>query len=330
MPGHTQSMLRQLQSRQRIGSLQARANLRKQLRVEAKSIETAHEDINEIIEEADTREANRRKRMKRYGDVGRVVGAVAATVTGNPILGATLYAGGGRIGTEIGEKYVIGGGEGIKKRAGARMITEKEQQEILDSVPLVLNKSKKAILSKQMSDVNSQFKRRDNALQAAQWGNAFEDFITYVMFAGATNKKLRKSYTEWAQGDGTLAEIFKSGTKEGGYIDPTKQVFKGFEGLYDNLGKRLGKNLNNVPKGSGASVGRTISRFEHMVKMNAPQGVTEGSGAKGFTQYSVPKSIFDVSKPVGSKSAGGIISRFEQTMARKLKHLRDMGKMKGY
>lgn len=286
MPGHTQSLLRQLQSRQRIGTLQARANLRKQIKTEAKAIESAQADINEIIQEADTREANRRKRMKRYGDVGRIIGGIAATVTGNPILGATLVAGGGRIGTEIGEKYVIGGGNLIKKRAGARMITEKEKEEILDSVPLILNKSKKAVLSKQMSDINSQFKRRDNALQAAQWANAFEDFLTYVTAAGVANKGMREAYTNWSTGQGTLAEFFKGGE---GYVDPTKQVFQGFEGLYSNLSKRLGKNLNNVPK--------------------------------RFTQYSVPKSIFDVSKPVVSKA------RTVPPVTTRLDH---MMKMKGY
>ena len=277
MPGHTQSMLRQLQSRQRIGTLQGRANLRSQIKAESKSIESAHEDINEIIQEADTREANRRKRMKRYGDVGRIIGGVAATFTGNPILGAALFAGGGRVGTEIGEKYVIGGGNLIKKRAGARMITEKEKKEILDSVPLILNKSKKAVLSKQMSDVNSQFKRRDNALQSAQWGNAFEDFLLYVAAAGATNKGMRESYNSWARGEGgTLKDIFKGGE---GYVDPTKQVFEGFGDVYSNLTKRLGKNLNNVskenpfdfkafiPGRSERSVGRTIGRTDHMMKM---------------------------------------------------------------
>ena len=252
------SMLKRIQSKQRLGEYRGKVEFRQKLKTEAKSLDNAQQRLNEIIAESDEQLLKKKKRMNLLGNVGRAIGAGVAAVTGAGLLaGAAYYAIGGKLGSEVGQNIAS------KK---SRRLEEEEQEEILANTPLIYNKSKKAVLSSAMNEINK---------------------------AGAiANSGVRESFLKFTKGTGSLPEVFKAGTTEGGYIDPTKQVFQGFGNLIDKLGKNkaVSANLNAPP---------VKSRFEHMMKINAPQVVTKGSRAKGFTQYSVPKSIFDVSKPVG-------------------------------
>ncbi|BAQ85399.1 hypothetical protein [uncultured Mediterranean phage uvMED] len=278
------SMLKRIQSKQRLGEYRGKVEFRQKLKTEAKSLDNAQQRLNEIIAESDEQLLKKKKRMNLLGNVGRAIGAGVAAVTGAGLLaGAAYYAIGGKLGSEVGQNIAS------KK---SRRLEEEEQEEILANTPLIYNKSKKAVLSSAMNEINNNFIRKDNQLDAMQWSQSFEDFLTYVKAGAIANAGVRTSFLDFTKGDGTLAEVFKAGTTEGGYIDPTKQVFQGFGNLIDKLGKNkaVSANLNAPP---------VKSRFEHMMKINAPQVVTKGSRAKGFTQYSVPKSIFDVSKPVG-------------------------------
>jgi hypothetical protein len=237
-------MLKRIQSKQRLGEYRGKVEFRKKLKEEAKSLDNAQQRLNEIIAESDEQLLKKKKRMNLLGNVGRAIGAGVAAATGAGLLaGAAYYAIGGKLGSEVGQNIAS------KK---SRRLEEGEQEEILANTPLIYNKSKKAVLSSAMNEINNNFIRKDNQLDAMQWSQSFEDFLTYVKAGAIANPELRKSFLKFTKGtEGVgLPEIFKAGTTEGGYIDPTKQVFQGFGNLINKLGKNKAviTNLNFSPE----------------------------------------------------------------------------------
>ena len=175
------------------------------------------EAAEERMGDLDVREANRAKRMGRYGDVGRVLGAIAGTFTGDPVKAAGAYAGGGRVGAEIGEHYAItpgkllegiwpGGkpwepGKVVQKRAPAGQVPTFDE-------PVLFHKSKKAQLNKRISDLNTFIKRTQKDMNTAQWANAFTDFLGHIQTSLAINPQMRESLQAWKDNKGDFMSIF--------------------------------------------------------------------------------------------------------------------------
>ena len=140
-------LLRRIDQKNRRKLFQTSLNISQGKRKEEKALEEALSKVDEIVLESESREAKRSKRMKRYSDVAGLLAMAAAGPLGLGVLGAgALYAGGRRIGSELGEKRAISR-SGIEKRKGQRRIDDEEAEEILNAVPLVFDKGQKAILS---------------------------------------------------------------------------------------------------------------------------------------------------------------------------------------
>ena len=175
------------------------------------------EAAEERMGDLDVREANRAKRMGRYGDVGRVLGAIFGAGTGDPVKAAGLYAGGGRTGAEIGEHFAITPGkllEGIgfggkpwepwkvvQGRAPAGQVPTFDE-------PVLFHKSKKAQLNKRISDLNTFIKRTQKDMNTAQWANMFTDFLGHLQTSFVMNPQMRESFQAWRGGEGDFMGMF--------------------------------------------------------------------------------------------------------------------------
>ena len=111
-------LLRRIDQKNRRKLFQTSLNISQGKRNEEKALEEALSKVDEIVLESESREAKRSKRMKRYSDVAGLLAMAAAGPLGLGVLGAgALYAGGRRIGSELGEKRAISR-SGIEKRKG--------------------------------------------------------------------------------------------------------------------------------------------------------------------------------------------------------------------
>jgi len=116
------SMLKRIQSKQRLGEYRGKVEFRQKLKTEAKSLDNAQQRLNEIIAESDEQLLKKKKRMNLLGNVGRAIGAGVAAATGAGLLaGAAYYAIGGKLGSEVGQNIAS------KK---SRRLEEEEQEEL--------------------------------------------------------------------------------------------------------------------------------------------------------------------------------------------------------
>ena len=253
-------LLRRIDQKNRRKLFQTSLNISQGKKKEQEALEKALEKVDDIVLESESREAKRSKRMKRYSDVAGLLAMAAAGPLGLGVLGAgALYAGGRRIGSELGEKRAIST-SGIEKRKGQRRIDDEEAEEILNAVPLVFDKGQKAILSSDLSNLDNAFKLQDEKLQSSQTYNMYKDFGTFIALAGVTNPELRKTYMNFRSGkDGvTFTDLLDAGktVEQGGkFVSPLESLFNQFKNRFpDTFNKVFNNNkssFNFIPENYG-------------------------------------------------------------------------------
>ena len=258
-------LLRRIDQKNRRKLFQTSLNISQGKRKEEKALEEALSKVDEIVLESESREAKRSKRMKRYSDVAGLLAMAAAGPLGLGVLGAgALYAGGRRIGSELGEKRAISLTGGVEKRKGQRRIDDEEAEEILNAVPLVFDKGQKAILSSDLSNLDNAFKLQDEKLQSSQTYNMYKDFGTFIALAGVTNPDLRNAYRNFRKGGAegiSLSQLLDAGksVKQGGkFVSPLESLFNSFKDRFpDTFNKVVNNNKSsfnfnfNIPENVG-------------------------------------------------------------------------------
>jgi hypothetical protein len=241
-------LLRRIDQKNRRKLFQTSLNISQGKKKEQEALEKALEKVDDIVLESESREAKRSKRMKRYSDVAGLLAMAAAGPLGLGVLGAgALYAGGRRLGSELGEKRAISR-SGIEKRKGQRRIDDEEAEEILNAIPLVFDKGQKAILSSDLSNLDNAFKLQDEKLQSSQTYNMYKDFGTFIALAGVTNPELRKEYMKFRKGGEktiTLSQLLDAGktVEQGGkFVSPLESLFNSFK---DRFPDTFNKVFNN-------------------------------------------------------------------------------------
>ena len=247
--GNFASLLGRVRGRAGRGQDIGRARVTGAAYEDLENIYAGGEAAEERMGDLDVREANRAQRMGRYGDVGRVLGAIAGTFTGDPLKAAGLYAGGGRAGTEFGEDYafvpgrILQGKTPFEKRAPAGQVPTFDE-------PVLFHKSKKAQLNKRISDLNTFIKRTQKDMNTAQWANAFTDFLGHIQTSLAINPQMRESLQAWKDNKGDFMSIFSPED----YNAPGSSIIDKFFG--GGVDSGLGDFEESIPKDFSSSFWR--------------------------------------------------------------------------
>tara|TARA_Y100000004_G_scaffold124592_1_gene140099 strand:- start:2802 stop:3638 length:837 start_codon:yes stop_codon:yes gene_type:complete len=266
-------LLRRIDKKNRRKLFQTSLNISQGKKKEQEALEKALEKVDDIVLESESREAKRSKRMKRYSDIAGLLAMAAAGPLGLGVLGAgALYAGGRRIGSELGEKRAISLTGGVEKRKGQRRIDDEEAEEILNAIPLVFDKGQKAILSSELSNLDNAFKLQDEKLQSSQTYNMYKDFGTFIALAGVTNPELRNEYMKFRKGGDegiTLSQLLDAGksVEQGGkFVSPLESLFNQFK-------DRFPDTFNKVVNNNKTSFSFNIPNTRDLQKQSIKPGV---------------------------------------------------------